>query len=206
MADAGLSGILKADNSVADGLSGADAAQIRAQLAAAIPAQREHFDYPGQTFGYGYQSVLITPDGTSHIPLEVDHYVPSARPGHRAPHFWARSRSGPVSSIDHFDGSGFTLLTGTEGHAWIAAFDRAVRDCGLSGVAYRVGPGMDLEPETDWLALYQISQSGAVLVRPDGHVAFRATAVTRDPVAALDAAIRKSMGLTQSDVGLAHAG
>jgi 2-polyprenyl-6-methoxyphenol hydroxylase-like FAD-dependent oxidoreductase len=206
MADAGLSGILKADNSVADGLSGADAPRIRAQLAAAIPAQREHFDYPGQTFGYGYQSELITPDGTRQIPLEVDNYVPSARPGHRAPHFWARTASGSVSSIDLFEGSGFTLLTGTEGHAWTAAFDRTLRDCRLSGVAYRVGPGMDLEPETDWLALYQISQSGAVLVRPDGHVAFRSTAITRDPVATLDAALRKSIGLAQSDMGLANAG
>lgn len=206
MAEAGLSGILKADNSVADGLSGADAPRIRAQLAAAIPAQREHFDYPGQTFGYGYESELITPDGTRQVPLEVDQYVPNARPGHRAPHFWARTASGTVSSIDLFEGSGFTLLTGTEGHAWTVAFDRALRDCGLSGVAYRIGPGMDLEPEADWLALYQISQSGAVLVRPDGHVAFRSTAITRDPVTTLDAALRKSIGLAQSDMGLAHAG
>jgi len=206
MADAGLSGILKADNSVAGGLSGAEAPRIRAQLAAAIPAQREHFDYPGQTFGYGYQSVLITPDGTRQIPLEVDHYVPSARPGHRAPHFWARKASGTISSIDLFDGSGFTLLTGTEGLAWIAAFERILRHLGVCGTAYSVGQGMDLEPETDWLALYQISQSGAVLVRPDGHVAFRSTAVTGDPVAVLDTAIRKSMALTHSDMGLAHAG
>lgn len=206
MADAGLSGILKADNSVAGGLSGADAPRIRAQLAAAIPAQREHFDYPGQTFGYGYQSGLITPDGTRQIPLEVDHYAPSARPGHRAPHFWSRTASGSVSSIDLFKGAAFTLLTGTEGQAWTAAFDRALRDCGISGVAYRVGQGMDLEPETDWLALYQISQSGAVLVRPDGHVAFRAAALANDPLGVLEAAIQKAIGLTPSDMGLAHAG
>lgn len=206
MADAGLSGILKTDNSVASGLSGADALRIRAQLAAAIPAQREHFDYPGQTFGYGYQSSLITPDGTRQIPLEVDHYVPSARPGHRAPHFWARTASGSVSSIDLFKGSAFTLLTGTDGQAWTAAFERGLRDCGISGVAYCVGQGMDLEPETDWLALYQISQSGTVLVRPDGHVAFRAAALANDPLGVLEAAIQKAIGLTPSNMGLAHAG
>lgn len=206
MAEAGLSGILQADTSVSGGLSGADAPRIRAQLAAAIPAQREHFDYPGQTFGYGYQSRLITPDGTRQTPMEVDHYVPDARPGNRAPHFWARTATGPISSIDLFDGSGFTLLTGTEGAAWTTAFQRILRDSGLAGAAYRVGQSLDLEPETDWLALYQISQSGAVLVRPDGHVAFRVAALTKDPVAALDAAIRTSTGLGQSDIGLAHAG
>jgi hypothetical protein len=48
--------------------------------------------------------------------------------------------------------------------------------------------------EPEWPDLYGISPSGAVLVRPDGHVAWRSHATTTDPVADLRAALTTCAG------------
>ena len=56
----------------------------------AIPQQREHFEYHGQTFGYTYRSELIFDEGEEPTPSEVNTYTPSTAPGGRAPHCWLR--------------------------------------------------------------------------------------------------------------------
>jgi 2,4-dichlorophenol 6-monooxygenase len=45
-----------------------------------------------------------------------------------------------------------------------------------------------------WLKQRGITSSGAVLVRPDRHVAFRAAQAVADPVAALGGAFAQIMG------------
>ena len=63
---------------------------------------------------------------------------------------------------------------------------RVVREQGLPQLeAHVVASGGDLIPEGDFCGLYGITSSGAVLVRPDGHVGFRAPASVADPVAVL---------------------
>ncbi|WP_157250332.1 FAD-dependent monooxygenase [Nonomuraea typhae] len=90
---------------------------------------------------------------------------PSGTPGSRAPHVWVAPG---VSTVDLW-ARGLTLLTGPEGTAWA----EAARRLGPPLTAHQIPAGAD-----------------AVLVRPDGFIAWRADGAEPDPEAALDAACR----------------
>ena len=72
-------------------------------------------------------------------------------------------------------GAGFTLLAATDAQAWIEQART------LSGAAanvvdvYQMGTA-GLIDRGDFEAIYGVSPNGAVLVRPDGHVAWRSVA------------------------------
>lgn len=196
MAESGLAGMLVNDSEVTQKIEGPEGAGVRARLAAAIPAQREHFDYPGQTFGYFYRSDIIVSDGSPDPEMSVHNYEASARPGHRAPHCWLKRNDKQVSAVDFFKDGNFTLLAGEAGGAWVAAFRELLAEFGLSGGAYRVAKDGDLvDPHNMFLQLYGIYSGGAVIVRPDGHVAFRSTDIVGTPRPVLEAALRTSIGL-----------
>ena len=111
-------------------------------------------------------------------------FVPHAKPGHRAPHMWVRRGDERVSTIMLFEGC-FVLLAGDRGTAWIDGARTMAARLKPAIHAYRVAADGDLIPESDFCVLYGITPSGAVLVRPDGHVAFRAPRLTADPTSTL---------------------
>ena len=137
-------------------------------------------------FGPGtvsYDSRAVVPDGTllPAVTNEVMDYAPTARPGSRAPHMWLRRGKERISTLDLFDRS-FVLLTGTEGTAWIAAARDAAKRLRLPLDCHTVGKHGTLIDETgEWTSLYGVEPDGAVLVRPDGHVAWRARWATATP-------------------------
>lgn len=167
MAKRGLSGIMANDNDLLAHLEGPEGAENRKRLAEGIPEQREHFDYPGQTFGYFYDSSLITPDGTAEPEFSVKTYTPTARPGHRAPHMMIRHGGKDMSLIDLFAYDSFTLLTGPEGRSWAD-----VADGDIAVTCYTIAADIEVDA-TAWCDLYGVTPAGAVLIRPDGHVAWR---------------------------------
>jgi hypothetical protein len=81
---------------------------LRADVSAGPP--RAAFD--GITMGYAYDSEVVVPDGVRQTigPDPVHDYVPSAVPGHRAPHLWLHDGLRPYSVLDLF-GDAFVLLT-----------------------------------------------------------------------------------------------
>ncbi len=195
MAKSGLSGILATDFEAESRMASQEGKSIRDRLAAAIPEQREHFDYPGQTFGTCYGSEIILDDGTPPAEMVVETFHPSARPGCRAPHFWLDTGGAPVSSIDLFDYAGFTLLTGDRGGPWVDAFGRVTRQFGLAGKAHVIGATAELSArDCDWLDLYGLTPGGAVLVRPDGHVAWRSPGGSDKPEAVLEDVFCRAIG------------
>jgi 2-polyprenyl-6-methoxyphenol hydroxylase-like FAD-dependent oxidoreductase len=128
--------------------------------------------------GYCYDpSPIVVADGSPAIPFESKQFVPSARPGTRAPHAWlpSDSQAGGRSSLDLF-GQGFVLLrlgaTPPSGASIAAAAE--TRRVPLTIV--------DLADEKI-SALYE---RRLVLVRPDGHVAWRADAAPADALALID--------------------
>lgn len=155
-----------------------------ARMREAIPGQRDHFDYHGQTYGYTYRSDLVFDDGSAAVPQAVGTYTATGAPGGRAPHCWVKSteRGQMISTIDLFADTRFTLLAGREAGPWVSAFTKAAASADLSFQALRVGPHGDL---VDHLGafhdLYGIGPAGAVLVRPDGHVAWRSSGSGADP-------------------------
>ena len=138
--------------------------------------------------GFGYRSAAIVSDGSAAGEAAGD-YVPEAKPGYRAPHTWLDGGGSRISTLDII-GEHFTLFHGGDGSTWEAAAARAaaslsvpVRVQTLRGAA-----------RADWPELFGISRAGAVLVRPDGHVAWRRA--ESDPAAAthLTAAISAALG------------
>ena len=193
MAKRGLSGMMANDSDLLSNLEGAQGAANRAKLAEGIPEQREHFDYPGQTFGFSYESSLVTPDGTLTPPFSVKSYTPAARPGNRAPHLPITLDGKAASLLDLFALDRFTLLHAADGQFWADA----VHAANISVPLRSFGVGDRQRVQTDmaaWFELYGLTPTGAVLVRPDGHVAWRSAAAgdTVDLIAACLVAVGAS--------------
>jgi putative polyketide hydroxylase len=168
MEAAGLGGIMKTHEDFRE--------QDIARMREAIPSQREHFEYHGQTFGYAYRSHLIFDEGNDAAPKDINTYAASAAPGGRAPHCWLKFPEGgqTVSTIDLFKDLRFTLLAGRHAQPWVTAFTRAAASADIRLQALRIGADGDLlDHQGAFHDLYEISSHGAVLVRPDGHVAWR---------------------------------
>jgi hypothetical protein len=93
--------------------------------------------------------------------------------------------------LDLFD-TAFVVFTGPNGDPWRdAAAEIGRQDC-IPLQAYRVGTGAaaDLaDPAGAFLELYGIDARGAVLVRPDGFVAWRQPSLPPRPAEMLRAAL-----------------
>lgn len=112
--------------------------------------------------GYQYRSAAVVPDGTADADPPGATFTPGAAPGCRAPHLWLGD---DLSTLDLFDRDA-VLLCGPDGDAWRSG-------CPAGVVAHTVtAPG--------WAELYGVGAGGAVLVRPDGHVGWRAAGAPGD--------------------------
>jgi 2-polyprenyl-6-methoxyphenol hydroxylase-like FAD-dependent oxidoreductase len=152
----------------------------------------EQFSNRGRVLGLSYDSLAVIPDGTAPPAVANPHvdYVPTARPGSRAAHVWLRGEGQKISTLDLYD-TCFVLLTGQSGQAWRAASERAVQELGVPLRCYVVGPDADLiDLSAEWARVYGVQQDGAVLVRPDGHVAWRGETIDTEPNKDLISALR----------------
>ena len=193
MAELGLSGMATADSSMARSLDGDGRLAAEAHMRKIVPDLREHFDYLGQTFGRVYQSGALLADGTAMPTFSVIDYTPDARPGHRAPHLWLQQDGRRVSTIDLIGYGRFTLFTTLESSGWQTAFAQAIGERKLLGRAWTIGDGGNLiDLHGHFRDVFGLGNGGAVLVRPDGYVAFRATGA--DPPDILDDAFDVALG------------
>lgn len=135
------------------------------KIRAAVNLQAEHFDSFGLQLGFSYPPSLdrIENAGT---------YVPSAAPGHRMPHAWLNGEGREKSTLDLLNPCRFTLFSGLG--ADIAFGDRF----DLNRIDLN-----DQRIPAAWRMLLGLAPNDVLLVRPDGHVAYRG------PVAGVDAAL-----------------
>jgi 2-polyprenyl-6-methoxyphenol hydroxylase-like FAD-dependent oxidoreductase len=155
-------------------------------------ARPEFHSEVGMIFGAHYDSAAVIPDGTALPAVEnpIAEYVPSARPGSRAPHVWL-TRDGRRTSTHDLVDMRFTLFAGERGEPWRDAACAVAASLGVPLSAFKVGSGADVgDHEEQWLSAYGIEADGAVLVRPDGHVAWRGRSGAAHPKRELDAAFR----------------
>jgi 2,4-dichlorophenol 6-monooxygenase len=181
----------------------------RARAAEVIRTQRTEFQAHDLEIGFRYDAGALVPDGSEPPPSDPmgSEYHPTTRPGHRLPHAWlgradARSADAPlgadsddqrVSTHDLTSRDGFALLTGPDGVAWVAAAAAASEKFGVPVRTVRVGTDLT-DPDGVWAAVREVSDAGAVLVRPDNHVAFRAPGAVDDPTGALTLALATVLG------------
>lgn len=151
----------------------AEGARLRARIGQELlRAIGPEFRTIGLQLGYRYEgSPICVPDGTPEPPDDPAEYTPSARPGARAPHVFLRDGR---SILDLF-GRGFVLLR-FAGAPPAAPIERAAHARGVPLASVAID-----EPQA--AALYE---RRLVLVRPDGHVAWRADALPDDPLALID--------------------
>jgi putative polyketide hydroxylase len=157
--------------------------------------QGEHGDRLGQDLGYTYASDAVIADGTP--PLEradpIADYVPNARPGARAPHLWLERNGERLSTHDLFD-TAFVLLAGQGGAPWHDAAAAIAEQDRIPLQAVQIGDGAAaglVDTAGAFSDLYGIGPDGAVLVRPDGFVAWRAQSLPGRPAETLGTALRQ---------------
>ncbi|MGW0474726.1 FAD-dependent oxidoreductase [Streptomyces coeruleorubidus] len=170
------------------------AGKQRAELREAIAFKAYEFNAHGVDLNQRYASGAIVPDGTPDPGFARDpelHHQPSSRPGARLPHAWITSGSRTLSTLDTVGRGRFTLLTGIGGEDWLRA--ASAQDLPVATVV--IGPGQEYEdPYGDWARLREISDDGALLVRPDGFIAFRHASAAPDAGELLADALRTVLG------------
>ncbi len=138
-------------------------------------------DYLKVAMGYRYRSAAIADDAQDDgAPMENPLH-PSCRPGTRLAHIGV-THDGCARSILDLTGRGFVLFTGPEGAAWAAA----ARRLGLEAFRF----GADLGGDASRIGL---GAAGALLVRPDGFIAWRSDHAARDPAAELEAVLARAL-------------
>jgi putative polyketide hydroxylase len=126
-------------------------------------------DWRAIAFGYRYRSAAVL-DGADDGALVLPPAQLRGQPGTRAPHVWLARDGQRSSSLDLF-GRRFVLLTGREGSSWIEAAGSVDEDV----AAYAIGAGDLTDADGDFLATYQLDSAAALLIRPDGFVAWRSS-------------------------------
>ena len=134
---------------------------------------RREFIIPGIVLGVRYEdSDVIWPDGAPPTTDDAYDYVPTARPGSRAPHVWLGDGS---ALCDHF-AAGFTLLRLSAG---------APVDDVLAAARGRRVPVTLFEPAATE-KVRERYEADLALVAPDGHVVWRGNAPPADCAALID--------------------
>ena len=139
-----------------------------------LPPPEPLVDDLAVTFGYRYPAGAFVSDGADNpADLFEDPRAPSGRPGSRAPHLLFRNRGSDVSTIDLF-ADRWVLVSGPKGRVWSNVRRRSPAARAL-GVGWQgIHPDGDLEDISNrWSSAYGVDADGAVLVRPDGFIAWR---------------------------------
>lgn len=165
---------------------GEEGERLRARLQAALELKNDEFNALGTETNQRYASSAVLPDPNAGEEAFAQdpglHAQPTTRPGAKLRHAWLVDPSGRrISTLDVVGRGKFTLITGLSGTAWKSA----ARELGLPWLrTVVVGERGTTDPYMYWARVREIAEAGALLVRPDGVVAWRQT----EPVREADAA------------------
>ncbi|MBF8194050.1 FAD-dependent monooxygenase, partial [Nonomuraea sp. K274] len=159
------------------------------------PAARVGYPEPiedplGALIGQRYHSTAILDEPADDGSIMEDPRVPNGRPGSRAPHVVLDWEGQRISTADLF-GTGFVLLADPQGgQAWTEA-GRLVKER-LGVQLTRLVVDEELKDVNGcWRERYGVGGGGAVLVRPDGYVAWRSPGPELDPAGTLERVLRQ---------------
>jgi 2,4-dichlorophenol 6-monooxygenase len=178
----------------------AGGATARAILAEALNIQRIGPQAHDMEIGYRYEAGALVPDGTAAPARDpmAGIYHPITRPGSRLPHAFLERDGARVGTHDLVRPGGFTLFCSFA--EWRGAAEAAAHKAGVRVEVVLVeekgsaSAGIR-DVEGQWARLRQVDAGGAVLVRPDAHVAWRVMELPADPAVALAAALGSVLGI-----------
>jgi 2,4-dichlorophenol 6-monooxygenase len=165
----------------------------RARVHKAISAQYEQLDALSIDLGFRYpvtgeQAVDLTAPGNN-----VRDYLPSTEPGVRLPHAWLELNGQTVSTLDLIGRGVFTVILGEDSEGWEKLLSKIPEKVPVRTV--HIGSTCEaFDIEGQWELLRGVEAGGAILVRPDGHVAWRGDVVSVE----LIQAIFRSIGWPES--------
>ncbi|RYJ03589.1 MAG: 2,4-dichlorophenol 6-monooxygenase, partial [Actinomycetales bacterium] len=161
----------------------AGAARRRA-LARAVELKHDEFSAHGVEMNQRYTSSAVIPadDGPEVWARDSELYhQASTRPGAKLPHVWLTDLEGRrISTLDLVGKGAFTLMTGLSGVVWDGAAQSCGEVLGLKPRVARIGVTA-LDVYGTWSRVTQhMDEAGALLVRPDGQVAWRHDSAVTD--------------------------
>jgi 2,4-dichlorophenol 6-monooxygenase len=176
-----------------------DGVALREALREALDLKAYEFNAQGVELNQRYASGAIVPDPDAEEESwerDPQLYVqPTTRPGAKLPHVWLVGADGRrVSTLDVTGKGRFSLLTGLAGRAWIRAADQL--DLAYLRTVVIGEPGAQ-DPYCAWARVREIEEAGALLVRPDGYIAWRHSGAVwsaEEALAQLEGALRATLG------------
>jgi putative polyketide hydroxylase len=159
-----------------------------------LPADEEAPMFP-LLIGYQYRSAAVVSDDPGPEDLDAVSLVEELRgqPGTRVPHAWMVDGEKRISTLDLL-GPGFTLFTGDDDAAWSEAAASASKAIGVPISVQRIGTALDVDGS--WAAATEVAPDGALLVRPDDFVAWRADKLSHSPKTDLGRVLCQIFGRT----------
>jgi 2,4-dichlorophenol 6-monooxygenase len=171
---------------------------LRVRARDAIGTQRFEFHAHDVEIGLTYEHGALVPDGSGPAPRSDDGtvYTPTTQPGRRLPHAWLQGNGTTLSTQDLVGNQlKFALITGSEGEPWIQAAVEAAAATGIDIEPVAIGgPKGPVDKDGRWAEISQIEAGGAVLVRPDNHIAWRSHGPRKDSAAVLTEALTSVLG------------
>jgi len=143
--------------------------------------QHRNLNFTGLDLGFIYHSSAIKSENNQILSISPSKYVPTTLPGSRAPHLMLIKNGKSISIFDIFE-KDFVLLIGSKGEPWRTAANELSKTLPFILKIYMIATNGDLvDPDNHWHDIYTVTPSGAVLVRPDGHVAWRSISMVYEP-------------------------
>lgn len=182
---------------------GPEGAVRRAELAKALKVKNFEFNAQGVELNQRYVSAAVIADAAAAEEVWARdpqlHLQATTRPGAKMPHAWLVGADGRRTSTLDLVGHGkYSLVTGLSGAAWVDAGNELEAPF-LRTVVIGAAGAQDLY--CNWSAVREIDEAGALLVRPDGVVAWRQNGAAKSAAeakATLSAVLNQLLGTEAS--------
>lgn len=170
------------EETIAEGLAATRAqtpegAKKRRLLEEAIQLKNYEFNAHGVEMNQRYVSTAVLPDDSAVEVYGQDRELvhrPTTRPGAKLPHAWLVDAQGErLSTLDVVGSGSLTVLTGLAGGVWDTAASACRDILGVPLRVVRIGAVNSRDVYGEWSRVSEMTEDGVLLVRPDGHVAWR---------------------------------
>lgn len=200
----------EAEDPVAAGLQklsdpGPDGVARREALKNALELKNTEFNAQGVELNQRCVSDAVIPDANDLGEVwnrDPELYLQATtRPGAKVPHAWLIGESGRrISMLDLVGKGRTTLVTGLAGQAWA----NAVQEVNMPYLdVLVVGTPKAQDVYCEWQAVREIDEAGALLIRPDGVVAWRSKNGVPDSIQAKEALLKAMGSVFSTNLGQA---